>query len=98
MQMWIIAQKGEYSPESSRQLQEFVHEHGGFTLMVTRTGPLVALEDSQAAVVQSHPLVDFMGPVHLNPHGFAAKQLQQIFAENLAKQLTIEDGSAGQEP
>jgi hypothetical protein len=91
MQMWIIEQKGEYTPESSRTLQEFVHEHGGFILMVTRTGPLVALEDSKAAVVEKHPLVAFMGPVQLNPHGIAARQLQQIFAENLAKQLTIED-------
>ena len=97
--MWMIQQRGEYSQESSRELQQLVHKCGGFILMVTRAGPLVALEDSQAGVVEKHPLVAFMGPVHLNPHGFAAKELQQIFAENLAKQLTIEDsGTAEPEP
>jgi len=96
--MWMIQQKGEFSQESSRELQEFVHKSGGFILMVTRTGPLVALEESQAAVVGKHPLVAFMGPVHLNPHGFAAKELERIFAENLAKQLTIVDNGAEAEP
>ncbi|SRR6266478_9137842 len=91
MQMWMIQQEGEYSPESSRELQQFVRSCGGFILMVTRTGPLVALDDSKTARVQNHPLVVSMGPVHLNPRGLAAERLQQIFAENLSKQITIED-------
>ena|SRR6266404_2115390 len=91
MQMWMIQQKGEYSQESSRELQHFVRDCGGFILMITKSGPLVALDDSQTATVEKHPLVAFMGPVHLNPRGLAAERLQQIFAENLSKQITIED-------
>jgi hypothetical protein len=90
MQMYLIAQKGEYTQESSRDLQRYVRQCGGFILMVTRTGPLVALEEASAALVAKHPLVSFIGPVRLNPHGIAAGHLQRIFAENLSKQLDIE--------
>lgn len=91
MQMYFINQKGEFSQDSSRTLQRAVREAGGFILMVTRNGPLVALATEKAPQVQRHPLVQFMGPVMLNPRGVAAQRLQQIFAENLSKQITIED-------
>ena len=57
--------------------------------MTTRTGPLVALDDELAPVVEQLPLVGLMGPVALNPRGLAAERLQQIFAENLSKQLDV---------
>jgi hypothetical protein len=87
MQMYMIAQAGEVTEESSRQVQRFVRQCGGFILMTTRTGPLVALEDTRAGEVAKHPLVRFIGPVTLNPRGLAAEQLQRVFAENLSKQL-----------
>lgn len=90
MQMYIIAQKGGYSPDTSPQLIRFVRECGGFVLMATRTGPLIALDDSQLPAVSKHPLVGFIGPVTLNPRGVAAEQLQRIFAENLSKQIDLE--------
>jgi hypothetical protein len=34
--------------------------------------------------------VAFIGPVTLNPRGVAAEQLQRVFAENLSKQLDLE--------
>jgi hypothetical protein len=91
MQMWMVVQRGGVQdPASSRELQHFVRERGGFVLMVTRTGPLVALDDAVAAEVEQHPLVEFMGPVALNPRGIAADRLERIFAANLSRQLDPE--------
>jgi len=98
MQMYFITQKGEFSQDASRTLQRGVRQAGGLILMVTRNGPLVALETGQAPIVAKHPLVAFIGPVMLNPQGLAAKRLQQIFAENLSKQLIIESPNEGLQP
>jgi hypothetical protein len=57
--------------------------------MVMRTGVIVALDDSQASVVQAHPDVRLVGGVTLNPNGYAAERLRKIFAENLSKQIEV---------
>jgi len=90
LQTYIITQNGEYSLDSSRELQLFVRQRGGYILMVTRTGPIILIDDSQAHALAGHPLVGFIGPVTLNPRGVAADILQRIFAENLSKQLEVE--------
>lgn len=87
--MWMIAQRGEVTEDTSRELQRWVRQCGGLILMVTRSGPLVALDDQDAPAVEQHPLVAHMGPVRLNPHGVAAKRLEQIFARNLSRQLDV---------
>jgi hypothetical protein len=87
MQMFMIALKGKYNEEASREMQRFVRQCGGLILMVTRNGPLVALENTKLPAVAKHPMVRFIGPVTLNPRGLAAQELQRIFAENLSKQL-----------
>ncbi len=89
MQMYIVGLKGGYTEDSSREVQRFVRGCGGLILMVTRTGPLVALDDSRAPAVSNHALVNFLGPVSLNPRGIAADRLQQIFADNLRRQLNL---------
>jgi hypothetical protein len=39
--------------------------------------------------------VGFIGGVTLNPRGYAAERLKQVFAENLSKQIVIEvDGES----
>ena len=96
VQMYMISVKGTLTEDTSREIQRFVRKCGGLILMSTQTGPLVALSDEQAAVVANHSLVGFMGPVHLNPRGLAAGHLQQIVAENLSKQLIIEDRGDGE--
>jgi hypothetical protein len=88
--MWMITQRGEVTEETSRELQLWVRQCGGLLLMATRSGPLVALDEDDAAKVEMHPLVEFMGPVELNPRGLAAKRLEAIFAENLSKQLDLD--------
>src|SRR5262245_25880556 len=90
MQMYFVALKGEFTQDTSRTLQRLVRERSGFILMVTRNGPLVALDTERAPEVEKHPLVSFLGPVMLNPRGIAAQRLQQIFAQNLSKQLDLE--------
>jgi len=87
--MYLIAVRGGLTDEKSRDLQRFIRHHEGFILMVTRTGPIVALDEAKSTLVSNHPLVEFMGPVELNPRGFAARQLESIFAANLGKQVEL---------
>jgi|SRR5579864_3140588 len=89
MQMYIVTLKDGFNPDSSREVQQLVRQKGGLILMVTRNGPFVALDDSAVASVAQHQSVGFIGPVTLNPRGFAAERIQQIMAENLSKQLAI---------
>jgi len=90
--MYLIAVRGGMSDEKSRDLQRFVRHHDGFILMVTRTGPVIAIDETKSTLVSNHPLVEFMGPVELNPRGFAAQQLESIFAANLGKQVELVEG------
>jgi hypothetical protein len=87
--MWFIAQAGEVTDGSLRELCTVIRELGGVILMNTRTGPLVALDDDVAQAVEQHPLVAHIGPVALNPRGLAADRLQHIFAENISKQVDL---------
>ncbi|HEY8304084.1 MAG TPA: hypothetical protein VIG42_05795 [Solirubrobacteraceae bacterium] len=89
VQMYMIGVKDELTQETSREIQRAVRTHDGLILMVTRTGPLVALEEAAVGALADHPLVRFIGPVSLNPRGFAAQRLEAIFSENLNKQITI---------
>ncbi len=89
MQMYILTFKGGFSQDASRDVQRHVRRLGGFILMVTPNGPIVAIDDSQAAAVSQHPAAAFMGGVTFNPRGHAAQELQRIFAENLSKQITL---------
>jgi hypothetical protein len=89
MRMWMISQRGEVTDDTSRELQRWVKECGGLILIMTRSGPLVALDDEDAPIVEQHSLVEHMGPVELNPHGLAAKRLEQVFAQNLSRQIDL---------
>jgi len=93
----MIAQRGEVTDDTSRELQHWIRRCGGLILMVTRSGPLVALDDQDAPAVEGHPLVEHMGPVHLNPNGVAARRLEQIFARNLGRQLAVGGETSGDE-
>ena len=92
--MYLIAVQGGLTDEKSRDLQRFVRYHEGFILMVTRTGPVVALDEAKSTLVSNHPLVEFMGPVELNPRGFLARELESIFAANLGKQVELVEGES----
>lgn len=89
MQMYFVAVRGEMDQKTSRELQELIYHNGGFTLMVTRTGQVAALDDSKVPTLSKHPIVRNVGGVTLNPRGFAAERLQKIFAQNLSRQLDL---------
>ena len=93
--MYLITVHGGLTDEKSRDLQRFVRHCEGFILMVTRAGPIVALDEGRYSLVAGHPLVELMGPVELNPRGFAAQQLQSIMAENLSKQVEFVEPVGG---
>jgi hypothetical protein len=97
MQMYIITFKGGFNQDASRDVQRQVRKLGGFILMVTPNGPIVAIDDSQAAAVGKLSAVEFMGGVSFNPRGRAAESLQRIFAENLSKQITVAAGGSPEE-
>jgi hypothetical protein len=88
-QMYFISFADQFNQQTSQDIQRLVHERGGFILMVTRTGQVVVLDDSQVPFVTRHPSVKSMGGVTLNPQGVAAERLHRIFAENLSKQLNL---------
>jgi hypothetical protein len=87
--MYFIAFRNQFSQQASHEIQQLVHDRGGFILMVTRTGQVVVLDDSQVPLITQHPSVKSMGGVTLNPRGVAAERLQRIFAENLSKQIDL---------
>ena len=89
MQMYIVAFRGAFSQDTSRSVQHCVKQHGGFVLMVMKTGIIVALDDALVSEVEKHPEVKLVGGVTLNPRGYAAERLQRIFAENLSKQIQV---------
>lgn len=89
MQMFIVALKGGFSQDASREVQRHVRAAGGLILMVTRSGPIIAIDDRKMSAIAGHPSVKMVGAVTLNPHGIAADRIQRIFAENLSKQLQI---------
>ncbi|MGA8532772.1 MAG: hypothetical protein WB615_01545 [Candidatus Tumulicola sp.] len=91
MNMYIVTFKGGYNEETSRSVALLVKRLGGFILMVTRNGPVVAIDDSQAAALNRHPAVEFVGGVTYNPRGVAAQELQRLFVENASKQVERSD-------
>ena len=88
--MYFVAFRNQFTQQTSHEIQQLVRDRGGFILMVTRTGQVVVLDDSQVSFVTKHPSVKSMGGVTLNPHGIAAERLQRIFAENLSKQIDLD--------
>jgi len=94
MQMYIVTFKGGFNQQASRSLQQHVHHLGGFILMVTNNGPLIAIDDAKAAAVAQHSSVAFIGGVTFNPRGLAAESLQRIFADNLSKQVIVQEATA----
>ena len=89
MQMYMITFKGGFSQDASRDVQRHIRQLGGFILMVTPNGPIIAIDDSLAPAVAKLACVDSIGGVSLNPRGRAAQHLESIFAENLSRQISI---------
>jgi hypothetical protein len=88
IQMYLVQPRGDSDEESRASIAEFIAQRDGFILMATSHGSLIVAADEQhAPAIRAHPQVEFIGGVTLNPSGAQAAALQQLFAENVARQL-----------
>ncbi len=73
---------------SRGDVAELIVRLGGFMLMATSAGSLIAAFDEQhLGHVKAHRAVAFCGGVHVNPKGQAADRLRALFARSVARQL-----------
>lgn len=98
VQMFLVHPK-EPEDECGREtLATLIAARGGFILMATSAGSLIAaLDDSHIEMLRRHPLVELANGVTLNPTGPAAAKMQRMFAQNVAAQL-VERGLASPPP
>ena len=74
--------------EARMEIAELINSVGGFILMTTSTGSLIAAFDEQfVSLIQAHRAVDFCGGVTLDLKGAAAERLRLMFARNVAAQI-----------
>jgi len=88
VQMYLIHPRDHEDDRAREQIAEFVAGRGGFILMATSFGSLIAaFDEAYLNVVKAHHLVEFAGGVTLEPNAPGAAALQRMFAENVALQL-----------
>lgn len=85
--LYLVVLRGCIGEGASGDVQRQVKAMGGYVLMATSRGPVIALEDALVASLLRHPAVELVGGVTFNPRGLAFEQLQRVCAENLALQL-----------
>lgn len=85
-----------HDDDSAREsVAELIHRVGGFILMATNAGSLIAAYDEQyAGLLSGHRSVAFTSGVSLNLQGEAAEKLRAMFAHNIAAQLAARGGEA----
>ena len=78
-----------HDDDASRgDIAELIAGFGGFMLMATSAGSLIAaFDDQHLGRVKAHRAVAFCGGVNLDPKGRAADRLRALFARNVAAQL-----------
>lgn len=81
------------------ELAGLLHRIGGFVLMATGSGALIAAFDEQwQPLFQRHAAVATCGALTLDPHGAAAGKLRHLFAANVAAQLAARGGPEARAP
>ena len=94
-QIFLIALKAEVPDEDAvrDELASLLHRLGGFVLMATGSGALIAAFDDQwQPLFLRHPDVESCGALSLYPQGAAATKLRHLFAANVAAQLAARGG------
>ena len=75
------------------ELAGLLHRLGGFVLMATGSGALIAAFDDQwQPFFLRHEAVESCGALSLDPQGAAAIKLRHLFAANVAAQLAARGG------
>lgn len=78
-------------------LADAIHAVGGFVLMATSGGSLIAaFDETWQTRIERHRAVKFCGGIQLDPNGEAADRLRKLFAHNVAQQLA--GRTSGHEP
>ena len=74
--------------DSRDDVADLITRLGGFMLMATSAGSLIAaFDDQHLGRVKAHRAVSLCGGVSLDPKGRAADRLRAMFARNVAAQL-----------
>ena len=90
IQMYLINLQADCAGDDEVRagVAEEVARIGGFVLMATSTGALIAaFDDCHVRRLQALPAVDFCGGITLDPNGAAADKIRNFFAANVARQL-----------
>jgi hypothetical protein len=88
IQMYLVQPKDREDDGARETLAEYIAHRGGFILMATSYGSLIAAFDDQyLEAIKAHYLVEFASGVTLNLNAPGAEALRQMFAENVAAQL-----------
>lgn len=91
-QMFLVQPRARDDDAAREEIAAFIAQRGGFVLMATSYGSLIAaFDDVHLDTVKHHALVDFAGGVTLDPSAPGAAALQQLFAQNVAAQLADRD-------
>jgi hypothetical protein len=94
-QIFLIALKAAAHDDDAvrDELASLLHRLGGFVLMATASGALIAAFDDQwQPLFQRHAAVESCGALSLDPQGAAAAKLRHLFAANVAAQLAARGG------
>jgi hypothetical protein len=86
--MYLIQPKDAEDDGAREQIAAHIGNLGGFILMATSAGSLLAaFDEAHLGRIKQHVLVEFVGGLSLNPQAPGAAALQRRFAENIALQL-----------
>ena len=100
VQMYLVQPKNLEDDSVREDLAGFIAQRGGFILMATSYGSLIAAFDEKYLdAVKQHHQVEFASGVNLDLNAPGAAALRQVFAQNVAAQL-VERGvtQPGQTP
>lgn len=95
-QIFLIALQPDVEDDDAvrEELADLLHRLGGFVLMATGSGALIAAFDDQwQSLFLRHAAVASCGALTLDPNGAAATKLRHLFAANVAAQLAARGGT-----
>ena len=88
VQMFLVHPKNADDDEGREQIAQFVAERGGFILMATSHGSIIAaFDDTYLESLKASIYVEFASGLQFDPSAPGASALQQVFAQNIAAQL-----------
>ncbi len=89
IQLFLIQPKNVEDDAAREAIAQFIGMRDGFILMSTSHGSIIAaFDEGLLDAVKAHHEVEFASGVMLDPAAPGAAALQQVFAQNIAAQLT----------